>query len=164
MQMDGEYRTAFIAADHPKLQYGTAPFPTADDKTNLYGAGYVTGNIIGIGKGSKNPAAAWELLKYLTTDTSAMVKLANGIKNVPTTLPALNSPDLTSDANYKTYLNVFGNPNSATTPASPNGGAYQNTFQDFAIKYQSDKVSDLPSGLAGVDKQIDSALLLGQAP
>ena len=164
MAIDGEYRTAFLKSEHPELKYGTAPFPTADDKTNLYGAGYVTGNIIGISKGAKNPNAAWELLKYLTTDTGAMVKLANGIKNVPTTLPALKSPDLQSDANYKTFLDIFANPNSATTPASPNGGAYQVTFQDFVIKYQTGKVSDLAAGLKDVDSQIDAALKLGQAP
>jgi multiple sugar transport system substrate-binding protein len=164
MALDGEYRTAFIKSEHPELKFGTAPFPTADDKTSLYGGGYVTGNIIGISKGAKNPAAAWELLKYLTTDTAAMVKLANGVKNVPTTLPALNSPDLESDANFKTFLDIFGNPNSATTPASPNGGAYQVTFQDFVVKWQDGKVPDLDAGLKQVDQQIDSALKLGQAP
>ena len=164
MAMDGEYRNAFIKNEHPELKYGTAPFPTADDKTSLYGGGYVTGNIIGISKGAKNPAAAWELLKYLSTDTGALVKLANGVKNVPTTLPALTSPDLESDANFKTFLDIFSNPNSATTPASPNGGAYQVTFQDFVVKWQDGKVPDLDAGLKDVDKQIDSALLLGQAP
>jgi len=164
MALDGEYRTAFIKSEHPELKFGTAPFPTADDKTSLYGGGYVTGNIIGISKGAKNPAAAWELLKYLTTDTAALVKLGNGVKNVPTTLPALKSPDLEADTNYKTFLSIFNNPNSATTPASPNGGAYQVTFQDFVVKWQDGKVSDLASGLKDVDKQINSALLLGQAP
>jgi multiple sugar transport system substrate-binding protein len=164
MAMDGEYRTAFIASEHPALKFGTAPFPTADDKTDLYGGGYVTGNIIGIGKGAKNPNAAWELLKYLTTDTAAMVKLANGIKNVPTTLPALNSPDLTTDPNYKTFLDIFANPHSSTTPASPNGGAYQVTFQDFVVKWQTGQVPNLDVGLQGVDKQINAALKLGQAP
>jgi len=164
MQMDGEYRTAFINNEHPELKFGTAPFPTADDKTSLYGGGYVTGNIIGISKGAKNPGAAWELLKYLSTDTAAMVKLANGVKNVPTTVAALKSPDLTTDANYKTFLDIFNNANSATTPASPNGGAYQNTFQDFVIKWQEGKVPDLAAGLKDVDKEINSALLLGQAP
>jgi multiple sugar transport system substrate-binding protein len=164
MQMDGEYRTAFIENEHPELKFATAPFPTADDKTNLYGGGYVTGNIIGISKGAKNPNAAWELLKYLTTDTNAMVKLANGVKNVPTTLPALQSPDLTADPNYKTFVDIFANANSSTTPASPNGGEYQVTFQDFVIKWQSGKVSNLTTGLQGVDKQINAALKLGQAP
>jgi multiple sugar transport system substrate-binding protein len=164
LQMDGEYRTAFIAAEHPKLQFGTAPFPVDDAQPDLYGGGYVTGNIIGIGKGAKNPNAAWELLKYLTTDTGAMVKLANGVKNVPTTLPALKSPQLSSDANYRTFLDIFGDAHSSTTPASPNGGQYQVTFQDFVVKWQQGKVADLQSGLAGVDKDIDSALQLAQAP
>jgi multiple sugar transport system substrate-binding protein len=164
MQMDGEYRTAFIEAEHPKLQFGTAPFPVDDAQPGLYGGGYVTGNIIGIGKGAKNPNAAWELMKYLTTDTGAMVKLANGVKNVPTTLPALHSPQLSSDPAYKTFLDIFGNPHSSTTPASPNGGQYQNTFQDFVIKWQAGKVGNLQSGLATVDSQIDAALKLAQAP
>jgi multiple sugar transport system substrate-binding protein len=164
MAMDGEYRTAFIASEHPELKYGTAPFPTADDKTDLYGGGYVTGNIIGISKGAKNPNAAWELLKYLTTDTGALVKLGNGIKNIPTTLAALNSPDLKVDANYKTFVDIFANEHSATTPASPNGGQYQVTFEDFVTKWQSGQVTDLAAGLAEVDRQIDAALKLGQAP
>jgi multiple sugar transport system substrate-binding protein len=164
MAMDGEYRTAFLKSEHPELKFATAPFPTADSKPQLYGGGYVTGNIIGISKGAKNPNAAWELLKYLTTDTGAMVKLANGVKNVPTTLAALKSPDLEADANFKTFLDIFSNPNSATTPASPNGGAYQVTFQDFTVKWQDGKVPDLAAGLKDVDHQIDSALLLGQAP
>src|SRR3954453_20570494 len=37
MAMDGEYRTAFIKSEHPELKFATAPFPTADDKTSLYG-------------------------------------------------------------------------------------------------------------------------------
>jgi multiple sugar transport system substrate-binding protein len=165
MMIDGEYRNAFLKSEHPELQYATAPFPTADDKTNLYGAGYITGNIIGIGKGAKNPEAAWVLIKYLTTDTTAMVKLANGIKNVPTTTAALNSPDLVADANFKTFLDVFGNANSGTTPASPNGGAYQVTFQNWIEKWQNGKAgTDLQKGLNSVDKQINDALKLGTAP
>ena len=69
----------------PDLDYGTAPFPTASDHSDLHGGGYITGNIGGIAKGSKNPELAWALLKYLTTNTDAVVKLANGLKNAPTT-------------------------------------------------------------------------------
>jgi multiple sugar transport system substrate-binding protein len=165
MMIDGEYRNAFIKSEHPELSYATAPMPTADDKTSLYGAGYVTGNIIGIGKGAKNPEAAWLLIKYLSTDTDAMVNLANGIKNVPTWTPALTSPKLVADANFKTFLDVFANPNTGTTPASPNGGAYQVTFQNWITKFQTGKAgSDITAGLKSVDKQIDNALKLGTAP
>ena len=45
----------------------------------------MTGNIIGISKGAKNPELAWALLKYLTTDTEADRCCSNGLKNVPTT-------------------------------------------------------------------------------
>ena len=69
--------------------------PTATPDS--YGAGYVTGNVIGISKTAKNPEAAWELIKYLTTDTKAIVKLANSLKNIPSTKDALASPDLKPD-------------------------------------------------------------------
>jgi multiple sugar transport system substrate-binding protein len=163
MNMDGEYRTAFIADQAKNLTYGTAPFPTADDHSDLYGGGYMTGNIIGISKGSKNPELAWALLKYLTTDTDAVVKLANGLKNVPTTTDALNSPKLEVSDQYKTFLDVAANKNVATTPASPLGAGYQQSFQDYWNKYQS-QGGDLQAGLKNVDKQIDDALALTTGP
>jgi len=163
MNMDGEYRTAFIADQAKNLDYGTAPFPTADDHTELYGGGYMTGNIIGISKGSKNPELAWALLKYLTTDTDAVVKLANGLKNVPTTTDALNSPKLEVSEQYKTFLDIASDKNVATTPASPLGAGYQQSFQDFWNKYQS-QGGDLQAGLKNVDKQINDALALTTGP
>ncbi|GAA0420952.1 extracellular solute-binding protein [Leifsonia naganoensis] len=163
MNFDGEYRTAFIADQAKGLKYGTAPFPTADDHTDLYGGGYITGNIIGISKGSKQPELAWALLKYLTTDTDAVVKLANGLKNVPTTKDALTSPKLEVSDQFKTFLDISSDKNVQTTPASPLGAGYQNSFQDFWNKYQS-QGGDLQAGLKDVDKQIDDALALTTGP
>ena len=97
INIDGEYRVAFLKDQAPNLQFGTAPVPVPDDKAANYGAGYITGNIIGITRSSKNPEAAWELIKYLTTDTKAVVTLSNGLRNVPTTTDALKSPDLQVD-------------------------------------------------------------------
>lgn len=164
MMIDGEYRNAFIKAEAPSLDYGTAPFPSADDKTNLYGGGYVTGNVIGIGRGSQNPEAAWALIKFLSTDTDTVVALSNGIKNVPTWTPALQSPKLEKDANYSTFLDVFANANSATTPTTASGKAYQDTLGTFVEKWQAGKVSDLKAGLAQVDQEINDQLSLGSAP
>jgi multiple sugar transport system substrate-binding protein len=161
MMLDGEWRIAFIDADKPNLDYGTAPFPPADDKQNLYGGGYVTGNIVGISRGSDNPEAAWELIKYLTTDTGAIVKLANGIKNVPTTQAALASPDLQVDDKFKTFLDIFANPNSATSPSTANGAEYQTLFGTWLVKWQTGRATDLQAGLESVAKQIDDSLSLG---
>jgi len=164
MMIDGEYRSAFIKAEAPNLEYGTAPFPTDDTKADLYGAGYVTGNVIGIGRGSQNPEAAWALVKYLSTDTDSVVAVANGIKNVPTTTPALTSPKLEKDANYQTFLDVFANEHSSTTPTTASGKAYQDTLGTFVSKWQAGKVDDLAAGLKTVDQQINDQLALGSAP
>jgi len=164
MMIDGEYRSAFIKAEAPSLEYATAPFPVDDTKPDLYGAGYVTGNVIGIGRGAQNPEAAWALIKFLSTDTDTVVGIANAIKNVPTTTPALQSPALEKDANYQTFLDVFANAKSSTTPTTASGKAYQDTLGTFTEKWQAGKVPDLAAGLSTVDTQINDQLSLGQAP
>jgi multiple sugar transport system substrate-binding protein len=159
MNVDAEYRLAFVADQAPKLQFGVAPLPTSDPAR--YGGGYVTGNIVGIAKNSKNPEAAWALIEYLTTDDKAITKLAGLLKNVPTTTAALADPSVQSDANFKVFLDIFANPNSSTTPPSPSGPAYQETFGQFLTQWQSGKVADLDAGLAGADKQVNSVMQLG---
>ncbi|WP_022886827.1 extracellular solute-binding protein [Glaciibacter superstes] len=164
MQIDGEYRTAFIADQAPELRYGTAPFPSHDDFADLYGAGYITGNIAGIAKGSENPELAWALLKFLSTDTDALVTMANGLKNLPTTAESLNSPDLEVTEQYQTFIDIAQNPKTKGTPPNPNGGAYQQVFGDYWTEYQAGNGGDLTEGLAQVDKNIDDSLALMEAP
>ena len=159
INMDAEYRLAFLKDQSPNLKYGVAPIPTADPAR--YGGGYVTGNILGISKNAKNPEAAWELIKYLTTNDAAVTKLANLIKNVPTTQKSIADPTLNGDADFKTFIDIFTNPNSMTTPPSASGPAYQETFGKFLNDYQAGKVKDVDSGLADADKQINSVMTLG---
>jgi len=158
MTLDGEWRTAFIAAEHPELKYGTAPGPVIDTHPELYGSGYVNGTIIGIPKGSKNPAAAWDLLKYLTTDSHALAQFSNGIRNVPSTVDSLKSSELKPDSHFQPFYGIFGNPASTTSPITAVGAAYQTLIQDFAVKYQAGKIPDLHAGLVELDKQIDAQL------
>ena len=167
MAIDGEYRTAFIKAEHPKLNYGTAPMPAADSHPELYGAGYVTGNIIGIPKGAKNKGAAWELVKYLAYDDHALATLSNGLRNVPTTNDSLKSSELKPDPHFAPFLEIFSNAHSATNPITAAGAAYQEAAEEFTAKYQAGKVDDLHDGLAELDKHIDDQLAQitsGQAP
>jgi multiple sugar transport system substrate-binding protein len=164
MITDGEWRTSFIANDKSGIDYATAPMPVADDRPELYGGGFVGGNVIGIPRGAPHPAAAWTLIRYLTTDTDALVSFANAIGNVPTTLDALASPKLTvaKDPRFTTFLGVFKNPATTTTPASPDGGAYLTNFGVFAQKWQTGKVPDLVAGLKELDRQNDTALELSK--
>ncbi len=158
MAIDGEWRTASLAEDKPDFEWATAPFPVPDDQAAGYGRGYQTGTIIGIAKGSKKQTASWELVKYLTTDTDAVVSFANAIHNVPSTLEALNSPKLDADANFRTFIDIAKNPNSSTTPASVNGGAYQVSMQNLGYEFEAGRQTDLKAGLTATAKEIDAAI------
>ena len=161
MAMDGEWRVAFVAAEHPNLNYGTAPMPVDDAHPELYGAGYVNGTIIGIPKGVKHKDQAWDLVKYLTTNSHALAKFSNGIRNVPTTKASLNSPEIKPDAHFKTFLKVFANSHSATSPITAVGNAYGSLIQAFTVKWQAGHVKNLQSGLKKLDKDIDNQLKQG---
>ena len=158
MNVDGEWRTAFIADEAPNLKYGTAPVPVDDDNADLYGGGYTTGNIAGIPKRAEHPEHAWALLKFLATDDKAMVLLSNGLRNVPTTTSSAKSPDLKPDPKFATFLKIFANDNTTTTPVTAAGSANQELFNSFTNKWQAGRVPDLQAGLTGVDKQIDAQL------
>jgi multiple sugar transport system substrate-binding protein len=158
MNVDGEWRTAFIADETPDLQYGTAPVPVDDENPDLLGGGYTTGNIAGIPKTAEHKEHAWALLKWLTTEDPPLVKLSNELRNVPTTESSAKSPDLKPDPKFETFLDIFGNANTTTTPVTAAGSAPQELFNSFVGKWQAGRVEDLQAGLAGVDEQIDDQL------
>ncbi|MFG2936199.1 ABC transporter substrate-binding protein [Streptomyces sp. NPDC048282] len=156
MQLDGEWRLGMAVDAKTKFDIGVAPLPVPDDQVAQYGKGYITGTIAGIAATSKKQNAAWEFVKYITTDTDAVVNFSNAIHNVPSTLAALKSPKLKYDPRFKTFLDIAANPDSTTSPASINGGVYLTTIQNFGYDYESGKVKDLKSGLAATAQQIDT--------
>ncbi|MCB5169759.1 extracellular solute-binding protein [Streptomyces bambusae] len=156
MQIDGEWRLAMAQDAKVPFEIGTAPLPVPDDRVGDYGKGYLAGTIVGVAAGSRKQNAAWELVKYLTTDTDAVVDFANAIHNVPSTFEALASPRLKVSPGFKTFLDIAKHPKSTTTPAQADGGTYQLTFTDFAYRYEKGAVADLKAGLAATDRQIDT--------
>jgi multiple sugar transport system substrate-binding protein len=156
MILDGEYRTAFIKAEHPELNYGTAPMPVDDAQPQLYGGGYVVGNTVGIPKGAKNQAAAWELIKYLATNNAPLVALADGLGNVPTTAASAKAATVVKEPRFQTFVKIFGDPHTATNPLVASGDADQLAIKAFAAKWEAGKVANLHAGLQDVDKQIDA--------
>ncbi|MFI5665169.1 ABC transporter substrate-binding protein [Streptomyces sp. NPDC051704] len=156
MQVDGEWRASMAKEAGVTFEIGTAPLPVPDDQAADYGKGYLSGTIMGIASGGKKQNAAWELVKYMTTDTQAVVAFANAIHNVPSTLAALESPDLQVTPEFKTFLDIARHPKSSTTPAQADGGTYQLTFQDLAYAVEKGDVADIPAGLAKTGRQIDT--------
>jgi multiple sugar transport system substrate-binding protein len=162
MNLDGEWRTAFVADEKPNLPYATAPFPLPDDQADQYGRGQIGGTIIGMPRGAPNPAEAWLLLQFMATDTDTLVYMANNVRNVPTTLAALESPDLDVTPQFKTFLDIFADPNSHYKEPSAIGASDQNILQAFAGRWQVGKQTDLDAGLADVAQQINDQLAQAQ--
>lgn len=156
MAIDGEWRAGMIDASKSPIHYDVAPFPVPDNLVSQYGKGYTTGTIVGIASNSSKQNAAWEFVKYLTTDTDAVVNFANAIHNVPSTKAALASPKVSQDPHFQTFIKIAQNQYSNTTPSSPNGGAYQLTLQNLGYDYESGKQTDLPAGLKKAAQQIDN--------
>ncbi|MEA2506723.1 MAG: multiple sugar transport system substrate-binding protein [Actinomycetota bacterium] len=161
MAFDGEWRSSFIQNDKAKINYGTAPFPTADNKTQLYGAGQVGGTVIGIPKTSAHPNEAWALVSFLATNTKALDTLAELLKNVPTTYASLKDPKLVNDPHFKPFLEIFQNPNSRFYPLTTAGTAAADDLDAFVAKWQAGNVSSLSQGLKQLANQVDQQLQLG---
>jgi multiple sugar transport system substrate-binding protein len=156
MSLDGEWRTALIHSEAPHLQYETAPLPVADNKPQLYGSGFTIGNITGIPKGSPHPAAAWELIKYLATNVKPQVELSEDLGNIPTWIPALERAKATASPQFQTFMRIFANPNTTTTPITASGESMQKTLENYLEKYQAGEGGDLHKGLEQVASQIDA--------
>jgi multiple sugar transport system substrate-binding protein len=162
MAIDGEWRAGMIDAEGIDLNYGVAPFPVPDDQADTYGKGYITGTIVGIASTSEKQNAAWKFVQFLTTDTDAVVDFANIIHNVPSTQDALASSDVDQDPNFQTFIDIASHPDSNTTPASPNGGAYQLTMQDLGYAFEKGKETDIDAGLSDAADQIDTDIAQSQ--
>ncbi|MDG4863588.1 ABC transporter substrate-binding protein [Streptomyces sp. T-3] len=155
MQLDGEWRGKMASDADLDFEIGTAPFPVPDDQVADYGKGYLSGTILGIANNSQKKNAAWELVKYLSTDTDAVVSFANAIHNVPSTVAALKSPKLNDDPLYRTFVDIAQHPKSSHAPSSVNGGAFLLTLQDYGIAYEKGKEKDLMAALRKNDAQVD---------
>ncbi|CAM5443461.1 ABC transporter substrate-binding protein [Streptomyces tanashiensis] len=125
MQLDGEWRLNFIKDAKVGFEVGVAPLPVADDEVAEYGKGYLSGTIMGIAPQSKKQNAAWELVKYMTTDTDAVVQFANAIGDEPSTFEALKSPKLKFDDRFKVFLDIARHPASTTMDGAVNRTTYQ---------------------------------------
>ena len=161
MMMDGEWRTAFFAADGSNVNYGTAPFPVPDNVKIRYGVGMIGGTVAGIPRGAKNGAASWLVLQDLTMNTKTLNALADDLKNVPSTYAALKATTLGQDPKFKVFMDIFQNPNSGFKQLSPQGQADVDLFAQFIAQWQQGKVSDLQQGLDDVAQQIDDLQNVG---
>jgi multiple sugar transport system substrate-binding protein len=161
MLYDGEWRTGYDPGAMAKLNYGTAPFPTADDKTDLYVSGLIGGTVVGIPSTAEHPSEAWLFVKEITTNSEFLSTLANKLYNVPTTNDTLGDPTLNADEHFKTFLDIAADPNSSFRPLTTLGTGDTDLESAFLAKWEAGKISDLQEGLKDLAAQIDQEMQLG---
>ncbi|MFD9861227.1 ABC transporter substrate-binding protein [Streptomyces alboflavus] len=156
MHLDGEWRGLMLDEKKAKFDWGVAPLPVPDDQADSYGRGFITGTVLGIAHSSKKQNAAWELVRFLTSDTDQVVNLANDIHNVPSTFAALKSPRLDADKRFRTFFKILENEHSTALPQSTNGGSYIVSLADVAYSIEAGGKKNLREALKKLDEQIDA--------
>ena len=162
MNLDGEWRTAFIADGAPDLNYMTAPMPMPDGLEDEYGRGQVGGTIIGIPDGSPHPAEAWLLVSWMASDTDTLVYMANIVRNVPTTFAALESPDLDVTPQFQTFLDMFADPLSHYKPTTPIGDGDQAAIGAVLEDWQVGRITDQQAALQEAADEVNNLLAEAQ--
>ena len=94
-------------------------------------------------------------MRYLATDDEAIVKLAKGLHNLPSTRSTLQRSDLVDDPRFAVFMDVYAHPRSTSTPTAMLGSTRRSLFLDFAGEWQQGRVPDLHAGLRALDDQID---------
>lgn len=142
--------------NHPYINFGVAPTPVlAAMKSTNYGAGRFSAQPMGISKGSKNPTDAWEVLKFLATDTKLQIDYSNWGTSIPATKAALASKDLVYPAVYKTFFDIVAHPRSGYHPLMPTGEHLDEVeLDDLMAGWQAGSVTNLSDALTSAGANV----------
>ena len=160
MMIDGEWRVAFVQAEHPepRLRHGAGAGRRRASRPLRRGLRQRHDHRHPEGRQAQGPGVGAAQVPD-DRQSCARAVFSNGIRNVPTTKASLKSPEIKPDAHFKTFLKIFANPNSKTTPITAAGNAYGSLIQAFADEVAGRATpSDLQGGLKKLDKQIDAQL------
>ena len=158
MNLDGEWRVAFIAHEHPD-----AAVRDRADARRRRAAGAVRLRLHQR-HDHRHPEErqahrdqAWDLVKYLTTNDHALAELSNGLRNVPSTTASTHSKELIPDAHFATFLKIFANPKSGTSPIMASGASYTNARAEL-LREVAGRQGEGPRERPGqdLDKQLDA--------
>ena len=154
MNVDGEWRVAFITADKSKVDYQIAPMPQADPAD--YGSGFLAGTTMGIPNGAHHPQASWLLAKFLAFNTPGLDALANGLLNIPSTEQALANPSVHSNRHFDELLTIAGNSHSQSVQGNPAGTAPSDQIGEFIQEWEAGSVGNLANGLKETAREINA--------
>ncbi len=120
MVYDGPWAIAFAQANVPDLakNLAAAPFPAPAAEPQLTGTSFIDSNPQVIPQGTKNPAAAFDFIKYETTSPQVTATFAQLIQNLPQ-LQQVPSFPLASDPNFQVFIKEANSSNAHVWPQLP---------------------------------------------
>lgn len=123
MSFDGPWVLAWMKSSDPKMvaNIAAAPFPAPPGKPQLAGTTFLDTNPQVIPRGSANPQAAFNFIKWETTDPALATSFANTVFN----LPQLESAKLPSYPGAAIYAKESKSSNAHTWSQS----CYSSTYQ-----------------------------------
>ena len=102
MTVEGPWLIPYMASTYPNIQYAVAPLPTAPTGKQ---ANLIFTNAWAAYSGTKNPEAAWELVKYMTGTTVQKSQLDAGFA-LPTIKGLENDPYFTQHPDFKVLFDA----------------------------------------------------------
>jgi multiple sugar transport system substrate-binding protein len=123
MTFDGPWVLAFMKSASPKMvaNIGAEPFPAPPGKPQLAGSTFLDTNPQVIPRGSSNPQAAFNFIKWETTNSALSTSFANTVFNVPQLVGA-KSPSYAG-------ASIFENEAKSSNAHSWNQSCYSSTYQ-----------------------------------
>src|SRR5918994_5720974 len=94
----------------------------------------------------------------MATNTDTLVFMANFVNNVPTTVEAIDSPDLELPQQFDVFMEIFEHPHSAWRPTTVLGDELETYLGNFAADWQAGDATDLQAGLEDATQQTQDAL------
>lgn len=151
MTIEGGWLIPYMATTYPNVQYDIAPLPMAPNgqRSNL-----TFTNAWSAYSGTKNPEAAWELIKYMTGSTVQESQLNDGFA-LPTLKSLANASYFSSNPGFKTLFDAA--PYSHADYYGPQDSAIHsdvaNAIQEVMLGKQ-----DAKTALDNAATQVDSSL------
>ena len=120
MVYDGPWAIAFAQSNVPDLakNLAAAPFPAPAAMPQLTGTSFIDSNPQVIPAGSKHAAAAFDFIRYETTNPQVTATFAQLIQNLPQLKQTPSFP-LASDPNFQVFIDEANSTNAHVWPQLP---------------------------------------------
>jgi multiple sugar transport system substrate-binding protein len=125
MMFDGPWSVLFTKDNSPKVaaELGVEPLPASSTNPSSAGSTYIDANAQVIPAGTKNPQAAFDFIKWETTNAQETSTFSNDVANIP---QLKSAPGFALEKNplFAEYLKIAAGPNAKSWTQTANSSTY----------------------------------------